>query len=215
MRLILLGAPGAGKGTQSKVIADAYKIPEISTGEILRAAIREESELGKLAKQCMDAGTLVPDEVVIALVRDYLGAERCRKGFILDGFPRSIPQAEALDAAGTKIDVVLELKLDDEIIVNRMSGRRVCPGCGASYNVVGMPPKTEGVCDRCGTALLTREDDKPEIVRKRLEVYHAQTEPLSAYYEQKGLLVRVDASGSFEENCTRVLNALIKKVGSK
>ena len=210
MRLILLGAPGAGKGTQSRLIAQRWQIPEISTGEILRSAIREGSELGKMAKQCMDAGTLVPDDVVIALVRDYLRAERCRNGFILDGFPRSIPQAEALDASGTKLDVVLELKVADDLIVQRMSGRRVCPGCGASYHVTDLPPKEAGICDVCGAALQTRADDAPEIVRKRLEVYHTQTEPLCAYYASKGILVTVEAQNDYEENCARVLNALRK-----
>ena len=187
MKLILLGAPGAGKGTQSANISEKYGIPAISTGDILRGAIKDGTKLGLEAKSYMDAGKLVPDEVVIGLIKEKLASDACKNGFILDGFPRSIPQAEALDAMGVKMDVVLSLEVADEKIVERMSGRRVC-GCGASYHVAYLPPKTEGICDKCGSELFQRADDSLETAKSRLAVFHQQTQPLIDYYEQRGLL---------------------------
>ena len=207
MNLILLGAPGAGKGTQSEKISERYGIPAIATGDILRKAIQEGTEMGKAAKSYMDAGRLVPDEVVIGIIRDYLASDACRNGFILDGFPRSIPQAEALDAMGIRIDVVLSLEVPDEKIVERMSGRRVC-SCGASYHVTYMPPKTEGVCDKCGAALYIRDDDAEETVRRRLATFHAQTEPLKEYYSSRGLLLTVQGQEEVADTTALVLGAL-------
>ena len=193
MNLILMGAPGAGKGTQSAKISEKYNIPAIATGDILRAAIKEGTELGKEAKSYIDAGQLVPDAVVIGIIKEKIASDECRNGFILDGFPRSIPQAEALDALGVKIDVVLSIEVADEKIVERMSGRRVC-SCGASYHVVYNPPKTADVCDRCGNGLILRDDDKPETVLKRLGVYHDQTQPLIDYYKAEGIFKEVDGT---------------------
>ena len=207
MNLILLGAPGAGKGTQSEKISERYGIPAIATGDILRKAIQEGTEMGKAAKSYMDAGQLVPDEVVIGIIRDYLASDACRNGFILDGFPRSIPQAEALDAMGIRIDVVLSLEVPDEKIVERMSGRRVC-SCGASYHVTYKPPKTEGVCDKCGAALYIRDDDAEETVRRRLATFHAQTEPLKEYYSSRGLLLTVQGQEEVADTTALVLGAL-------
>lgn len=207
MDLILMGAPGAGKGTQSAKISEKWQIPAISTGDILRAAIKSGSELGKTAKGYIDAGQLVPDEVVIGLIQERLASPECQNGFILDGFPRSIPQAEALDAMGVNIDVVLSLTVEDDVIVKRMSGRRVC-ACGASYHVESNPPKEEGVCDKCGAALVIRSDDNPETVQKRLKTYHEQTEPLEAYYEAKGKLIRVAGRDSIEDTTAAVFQAL-------
>ena len=207
MDLILMGAPGAGKGTQSAKISEKWQIPAISTGDILRAAIKSGSELGKTAKGYIDAGQLVPDEVVIGLIQERLASPECQNGFILDGFPRSIPQAEALDAMGVNIDVVLSLTVEDDVIVKRMSGRRVC-ACGASYHVESNPPKEEGVCDKCGAALVIRSDDNPETVQKRLKTYHEQTEPLEAYYEAKGKLIRVAGRDSIEDTTAAVFKAL-------
>lgn len=207
MDLILMGAPGAGKGTQSAKISEKWNIPAISTGDILRAAIKSGSELGRSAKSYIDAGQLVPDEVVIGLIRERLASPECKNGFILDGFPRSIPQAEALDAMGINIDVVLSLTVEDEVIVERMSGRRVC-ACGASYHVQSNPPKREGVCDKCGAELVIRSDDNPETVKKRLKTYHEQTEPLEAYYASKGKLVRVEGRNSVQDTTVAVFKAL-------
>ena len=207
MDLILMGAPGAGKGTQSAKISEKWQIPAISTGDILRAAIKSGSELGKTAKSYIDAGQLVPDEVVIGLIKERLASPECKNGFILDGFPRSIPQAEALDAMGVNIDVVLSLTVEDEVIVKRMSGRRVC-ACGASYHVESNPPKTEGICDKCGSELFVRSDDNPETVQKRLKTYHEQTEPLEAYYAAKGKLVRVAGRDLVEDTTAAVFQAL-------
>ena len=207
MNLILLGAPGAGKGTQSEKISERYGIPAIATGDILRKAIQEGTEMGKAAKSYMDAGRLVPDEVVIGIIRDYLASDACRNGFILDGFPRSIPQAEALDAMGIRIDVVLSREVPDEKIVERMSGRRVC-SCGASYHVTYKPPKTEGVCDKCGAALYIRDDDAEETVRRRLATFHAQTEPLKEYYSSRGLLLTVQGQEEVADTTALVLGAL-------
>ena len=207
MKLILLGAPGAGKGTQSARISEKYGIPAIATGDILRAAIKEGTELGKSAKSYIDAGKLVPDEVVIGIIRDKLNSDACRNGFILDGFPRSIPQAEALDAMGVKMDAVLSLEVPDETIIQRMSGRRVCRS-GASYHVVYLPPKQDNLCDKCGDTLYIRDDDAEETVRKRLETYHAQTEPLKAFYAAKGILITVQGREDVEDTTADVFAAL-------
>lgn len=207
MDLILMGAPGAGKGTQSAKISEKWQIPAISTGDILRAAIKSGSELGVAAKSYIDAGQLVPDEVVIGLIKERLASPECKNGFILDGFPRSIPQAEALEAMGVNIDVVLSLTVDDNVIVERMGGRRVC-ACGASYHVQDNPPKVEGVCDKCGAELIIRADDNPETVLKRLETYHKQTEPVESFYEAKGKLVRVAGRVEVEDTTAAVFAAL-------
>lgn len=209
MKLILLGAPGAGKGTQSANIAAKYDIPAIATGDILRAAIKEGTELGKSAKSYIDAGKLVPDEVVIGIINEKLSSDSCRNGFILDGFPRSIPQAEALDAMGVKMDVVLNIEVPDEKIIERMSGRRVC-SCGASYHVAYLPPKKDGICDKCGAELYIRADDAEETVKKRLDTYHAQTEPLKEYYAAKGILVTVNGRDEVADTTADVLAALDK-----
>ncbi len=208
MNLILMGAPGAGKGTQSEVISEKFNIPAISTGDILRGAIKNGTELGKVAKSYMDAGNLVPDEVVIGLIKDYLAGDACKNGFILDGFPRSIPQAEALEALGVKIDAVVTLEVPDQVIVERMSQRRMCPDCGASYHLTFKPSKDNKTCDKCGAELYTRKDDAPETVLARLTTYHAQTEPLEAYYEKKGILKRIDGVGDVGEISKLTLNAL-------
>lgn len=209
MDLILMGAPGAGKGTQSARISEKWQIPAISTGDILRAAIKSGSELGKTAKGYIDAGQLVPDEVVIGLIKERLASPECKNGFILDGFPRSIPQAEALDAMGVNIDVVLSLTVEDNVIVERMGGRRVC-SCGASYHVKNNPPKAEGVCDKCGAELIIRADDNPETVLKRLDTYHKQTEPVEGYYAAKGKLVRVAGDNGVDETTAEIFAALAK-----
>jgi adenylate kinase len=207
MNLILMGAPGAGKGTQSERISEKWGIPAISTGDILRAAIKAGTALGKVAKSYIDDGKLVPDEIVIDIIKEYLTSDACKKGFILDGFPRSIPQAEALDAMGVKIDAVLSIEVADETIVQRMSGRRVC-ACGASYHVLFNPSKEEGVCDKCGAKTYVRADDAPETVTKRLATYHDQTEPLKAFYAEKGLLVTVQGQDEIAETTRLVFEAL-------
>lgn len=207
MNLILMGAPGAGKGTQSVQISEKYHIPAIATGDILRAAIKEGTELGKAAKSYIDAGQLVPDSVVIGIIKEYLASDACKNGFILDGFPRSIPQAEALDEMGVKIDVVLSIEVADEKIIERMSGRRVC-SCGASYHVVYNPPKTTDVCDKCGAALYVRADDATETVKNRLDTFHAQTEPLKEFYSKKGLLVSVQGQEEVADTTALVFKAL-------
>lgn len=198
MRLIMLGAPGAGKGTQAKKLANKYTIPHISTGDIFRANIKNQTELGKKAKEYMDKGLLVPDELVVDLVVDRLKEEDAKEGFILDGFPRTIPQAKALDKTlndlGIKIDNAVDIDVKDEVIVKRMSGRRACVGCGATYHIETIPPKAEGICDVCGKELILREDDKPETVLKRLSVYHEQTQPLIDYYKDQGILMTIDGS---------------------
>ena len=210
MNLILMGAPGAGKGTQSAKIAEKWNIPAVSTGDMLRAAVKEGTELGKTAKSFMDAGQLVPDEVVIGIIKDYLSSDKCANGFILDGFPRSIPQAEALDAMGVKIDAALSLEVADEKIVERMSGRRICSSCGASYHVVYNPPKQADVCDACAAALYTRVDDAAETVLNRLNTYHSITEPLKDYYATKGVLICVEGQEKVEDTTACVMNALSK-----
>ncbi len=210
MKLILMGAPGAGKGTQSTKISEKWNIPAVSTGDMLRAAVKEGTELGLSAKAYMDAGKLVPDEVVIGIIKDYLSSDKCKNGFILDGFPRSIPQAEALDAMEVEIDAVLSLEVPDEKIIERMSGRRICSSCGASYHVVYNPPKTDDVCDACSGALYIRDDDAAETVIKRLETYHNITEPLKAYYDKKGILLCVDGMEKVEDTTEGVFKALQK-----
>ena len=198
MKIIMLGAPGAGKGTQAKKIAEKYQIPHISTGDIFRANIKNGTELGKKAKTYMDQGLLVPDELVCDLVVDRVKQEDCKNGYILDGYPRTIPQAESLDEAlgqmGESLDYAINVDVPDEHIVNRMSGRRACVGCGATYHMVYAPTKKEGVCDVCGAELILRDDDKPETVQKRLSVYHEQTQPLIDYYKGKGILKDVDGT---------------------
>ena len=203
MKIVMLGAPGAGKGTQAKRLASKYGIPHISTGDIFRANIKNGTELGKKAKVYMDQGLLVPDELVVDLVIDRFKEPDCEKGYVLDGFPRTIPQAKALDEALAKNNDALEYAIDvdvpDENIIRRMSGRRACIGCGATYHVVTIPPKKEGICDTCGAELVLRADDKPETVEKRLKVYHDQTQPLIDYYQGKGILRSVDGTRDMEE----------------
>ena len=203
MKIIMLGTPGAGKGTQAKQIAGKYNIPHISTGDIFRANIKNGTELGKKAKEYMDQGQLVPDELTCDLVMDRIAEDDCKNGFVLDGFPRTIPQAEALDAALTKtgqaMDYAIDVDVPDENIVNRMSGRRACLKCGATYHIVSIPPKKEGICDTCGSELVIRDDDKPETVQKRLDVYHEQTQPLIDFYQKKGILKSVDGTQSMDE----------------
>ena len=203
MRVIMLGAPGAGKGTQAIKIAEKYSIPHISTGDIFRANIKNNTELGQQAKKYMDQGLLVPDELVVDLVVDRVQKEDCQKGYVLDGFPRTIPQAEALDVALAKmeqaIDYAINVEVPDENIVNRMSGRRACVACGATYHLVYAPTKVENVCDHCQGELILREDDKPETVQKRLNVYHEQTQPLIDYYTKKGNLKEVDGTMDIED----------------
>ena len=212
MKIIMLGAPGAGKGTQAKKIADKYQIPHISTGDIFRANIKNGTELGMKAKTYMDQGLLVPDELVVDLVVDRLAQEDCANGCVLDGFPRTIPQAECLDAAlaekGDAIDYAVDVDVPDENIINRMSGRRACVACGATYHIVHIPTKVEGVCDRCGESLILRDDDKPETVKKRLDVYHAQTQPLIDYYTSKNVLKSVDGTVDMEEVFQAIVNIL-------
>ena len=198
MKIVMLGAPGAGKGTQAKMIAAKYGIPHISTGDIFRANIKNGTELGAKAKEYMDKGELVPDELVVDLIMDRFKEADAQKGYVLDGFPRTIPQAEALDKAlsanGEDIDYAINVEVPDENIVNRMSGRRACVGCGATYHIKYNAPKVEGVCDTCGKELILRDDDKPETVLNRLEVYHNQTQPLIDYYEKKGKMKEVDGT---------------------
>ena len=208
MNLILLGAPGAGKGTQAEVICDHLQIPAISTGNILREAVKNGSELGLKAKSFMDSGALVPDEVVINILKERIAQDDCKKVFILDGFPRTVPQAEALDAMGVQIDCVLSLEVADEAIMQRLSGRRVCQDCGASYHIAYKPSKVEGVCDRCGGKTVQRKDDEPETIKDRLNVYHTQTEPLKAYYSKTGKLVTVEGQEEVADTTALVLKAL-------
>ena len=210
MNLILMGAPGAGKGTQSAKISEKWNIPAVSTGDMLRAAVKEGTALGVTAKSYMDAGKLGPDEVVIGIIKDYLSSDKCTGGFILDGFPRSIPQAQALDAMGVRIDAALSIEVADEKIVERMSGRRICSGCGASYHVVYNPPKQQDVCDACSASLYTRDDDAAETVLNRLKTFHDTTEPLKDYYAAKGLLICVEGCEKVEDTTAAVMNALSK-----
>ena len=203
MKIVMLGAPGAGKGTQAKMIVEKYQIPQISTGDIFRANIKNGTELGKKAKTYMDQGALVPDELVVDLVVDRLAKDDCKNGYVLDGFPRTIPQAEALTAAlaanGEKLDYAIDVEVPDENIVSRMSGRRACVNCGGTYHIVFNPTKVEGICDACGGKLILRDDDKPETVQHRLSVYHAQTQPLIDYYKSEGILKSVDGTKKMDE----------------
>lgn len=208
MMLILLGAPGAGKGTQAELICQRLHIPAISTGNILREALKSGTELGQKAKTFMDAGNLVPDDVVIDMLKERIAQPDCKDGFILDGFPRTIPQAEALDAMGVVIDRVIDIEVPDEKIVTRMSGRRVCEKCGASYHLVYNPPKVEGVCNKCAGALVQRKDDNAETVRDRLTVYHNQTEPLKSYYAAQGKLFEVNGDRDVEVISADILKEL-------
>ena len=198
MKIIMLGAPGAGKGTQAHMIAEKYHLPHVSTGDIFRANIKNGTELGKEAKDYMDRGELVPDEMTVRILLDRVAQEDCKNGYILDGFPRNIPQAEVLEKEleklGEKIDAAIDMEVPDESIIRRMSGRRACSSCGATYHIVNVPPKKEGICDVCGEALILRDDDKEETVQKRLDVYHEQTQPLIEFYTQKGILKTVDGT---------------------
>ena len=215
MKIIMLGAPGAGKGTQAKQIAAKYQIPHISTGDIFRANIKNGTELGKKAKTYMDQGALVPDELTCDLVMDRIQQDDCKNGFVLDGFPRTIPQAEALDAALKKIsqtmDYAIDVDVPDENIVQRMGGRRACVGCGATYHLVYAPTKTEGICDVCGKELILRDDDKPETVQKRLNVYHEQTAPLIDYYKNEGILRVIDGTTGLEQGFQDICAILDQK----
>lgn len=208
MKLILLGAPGAGKGTQAEIISEKYNIPTISTGNIIRAALKNGTEMGLKAKSYIDAGNLVPDEVVIGIIKERLAEDDCKNGFILDGFPRTIPQAEALDKMGFEIDHALSIEVDDAEIIKRMSGRRVCSVCGASYHTEFKKPEKEGVCNICGGELVIRKDDEPETVMNRLKVYHEQTEPLKDYYKSCGKLITVEGQDKVEDTTALVLKAL-------
>lgn len=208
MKLMFLGAPGAGKGTQAEKISEKYKIPSISTGAILREAMADGSELGKKAKSFVEAGKLVPDEVVIGIIKERLGKEDCANGFILDGFPRTVPQAQALDDMGVEMDLVISIEVEDDDIVARMSGRRLCENCGTAYHIVHIPTKVEGVCDKCGGELYTRADDKPEVVKDRLKTYHSQTEPLKEFYAKKGKLVLVPGNGAIDSITQEICSAI-------
>ncbi len=208
MNLILLGAPGAGKGTQAEVICEKLSIPAISTGNIIREALKNGTEMGLKAKAYMDEGKLVPDDVVIGIIRERLSQDDCQNGFILDGFPRTIPQAEALDQMGIAIDRVISIEVPDDKIAARMAGRRVCPKCGASYHTEYKKPATEGICNACGAELVQRKDDAPETVLERLHVYHEQTEPLKGYYEKAGKLRLVEGQEEVKDTTALTLKAL-------
>ena len=214
MKIIMLGAPGAGKGTQAKKIAEKYSIPHISTGDIFRANIKNNTELGQKAKTYMDKGELVPDELVVDLIMDRFKEADCANGYVLDGFPRTIPQAEALDKAlaanNEAVDFAINVEVPDENIINRMSGRRACVGCGATYHIQFNAPKVEGVCDTCGEKLILRDDDKPETVLSRLEVYHNQTQPLIDYYKGQGILKCVDGTVDMKD----VFKAIVEILGA-
>lgn len=208
MKMILLGAPGAGKGTQAEVICDTLHIPAVSTGNILKEAVRKGTELGLKAKGFMDAGQLVPDDLVISIIKERLAEPDCAGGFILDGFPRNVQQAQALEELGVAIDLVLDIEVADEDIMRRLTGRRVCASCGTSYHTAFKPSKAEGVCDRCGGELIVRADDAPETVAKRLTVYHDQTEPLKDFYEAKGKLAVVQGQEEVADTTKLVLDTL-------
>jgi len=217
MRMIMLGPPGAGKGTQAAILANTLKIPHISTGDIFRSNIKENTPLGVLAKSYIDAGKLVPDDVTVSIVEDRIQKPDCKKGFIMDGFPRTIPQAEKFDEMLEKIqaeiDLVINISVDDAVIIKRMAGRRMC-SCGRTYHIENNPPKVDGVCDACGSKLYIRDDDKEETVLERLKTYHAQTSPLIDYYENKGKLINVDGAKSIEET-TKEIIAIIDKINEK
>jgi len=213
MKIIMLGAPGAGKGTQAKMIADKYGVPHVSTGDIFRANIKNGTELGKEAKKYMDQGLLVPDELTVKILLDRVAQEDCKNGYVLDGFPRTIPQAEVLDKAltelGEKVDYAINVDVPDENIVKRMSGRRACVNCGATYHIEHIPPKVADVCDKCGQGLILRDDDKPETVLNRLKVYHDQTQPLIDFYSNKGVLKNVDGTVDMKD----VFGAIVAILG--
>ena len=208
MKMILLGAPGAGKGTQAERLCKVLNIPTISTGNILRAAVKNGTPTGLKAKAFMDAGKLVPDEVIIGIITERLAEDDCKNGYILDGVPRTIAQAEAMEKAGINFDAVVSIEVADQVIMERMSGRRVCESCGASYHLVAVPPKVAGVCDSCGGKLVQRKDDAPETVKDRLEVYHKETEPLKDFYAQRGLLKSGENQPSVEATTAAILKAL-------
>ncbi len=208
MKIIFFGAPGAGKGTQAEIVSEKLAIPAVSTGAIIREAIKNGTEMGKSAKSYIEQGALVPDEVVIGIIKDRLSEKDCENGFILDGFPRTVPQAEALTAMGVDIDVVLNLEVAAERIVTRMSGRRTCPGCGGTYHIVYKPTKVEGICDKCGAELTIRKDDDPAVVLSRLETYHNETEPLKDYYEKMGILKTVEGQEELSDTTALTLAAL-------
>jgi len=208
MKLILLGAPGAGKGTQAEILSRRFSIPTVSTGNMLRAAMKAGTPVGLKAKEYVDTGRLVPDEVIIGIVQERLAMEDCKNGCILDGMPRTIPQAEALEAHGIEIDHAISIEIEDETIIERMTGRRTCHDCGASFHVVNNPPKTEGVCDFCGGELTIRKDDAPETVKARLATYHSETEPLKDFYAQRGKLRSVDNQPSIEAVTASIIKAL-------
>ena len=208
MNIIFLGAPGAGKGTQAEIVSERFGIPAISTGAIIREAIKTGTEMGLAAKKFIDAGALVPDEVVIGIIKERLAKDDCQKGFILDGFPRTVPQAEALDQMGVSIDRVVSIEVSDERIIERMCGRRVCPACGATYHTVSLPSKDGKTCDKCGVELAVRKDDEPEVVKSRLEIFHSTTEPLKAYYEKTGKLKLVEGQEKVEDTTALTLAAL-------
>jgi adenylate kinase len=212
MKIIMLGAPGAGKGTQAQMIAEKYNIPHISTGDIFRANIKNGTELGKKAKEFIDKGQLVPDELTVELLLDRVANDDCKNGYVLDGFPRTIPQADVLDSEltklGDKVDYAINVDVPDENIVRRMSGRRACLKCGATYHIEHIPPKTEGICDKCGSELVQREDDKPETVQNRLSVYHEQTQPLIEYYDKKNILKTVNGTKDMQEVFSDIIGIL-------
>lgn len=208
MNIIMLGAPGAGKGTQAAVLCEHFNIPTISTGNIIREALRTGTEMGLKAKSFMDAGQLVPDEVVIGIVKDRLQEDDCKAGYILDGFPRTIPQAEALDKMGANIDYVIDIEVADDVIVNRLSGRRVCEKCGRPYHTESLKPKVEGVCDDCGGALVQRKDDQIDTIKNRLDIYHKETEPLVNYYKEQGKLVVIEGQDTVADTTVAVLKAI-------
>ena len=208
MKIIFFGAPGAGKGTQAEIVSEKLSIPAVSTGAIIREAIKNGTDMGKSAKSYIEQGALVPDEVVIGIIKDRLSEKDCENGFILDGFPRTVPQAEALTAMGVDIDVVLNIEVADERIVTRMSGRRTCPGCGATYHIVYKPSEKGDMCDKCGAELTIRKDDDPAVVLSRLETYHKETEPLKDYYEKLGILKTVEGQEELNDTTALTLAAL-------
>jgi adenylate kinase len=208
MNIIFLGAPGAGKGTQAEIVSERFGIPAISTGAIIREAIKTGTEMGLEARKFTERGALVPDEVVIGIIKERLAKDDCQKGFILDGFPRTVPQAEALDQMGVSIDRVVSIEVSDERIIERMCGRRVCPACGATYHTVSLPSKDGKTCDKCGAELAVRKDDEPEVVKSRLEIFHSTTEPLKAYYEKTGKLKLVEGQEKVEDTTALTLAAL-------
>lgn len=208
MNLVLMGPPGAGKGTQGEILSKRLGIDTISTGVMLRTAIKEQTEVGKIAEQYINDGKLVPDDVIVSIVKERLSKPDCANGFILDGFPRTTAQAEALTESGVKIDKVLSLEVEDDVIIERLSSRRECSKCGAPYNVISNKPKTEGKCDKCGGDLIQRADDNPETIKNRLDVYHKQTEPIKEYYEEKGLLVTAQGEDKLEDTTKNVAAAL-------